>query len=121
MKAFPAPLRVELLDDRKSWRLLESFVFLDPEVGPIVVPAGFVTDYASVPRLPLTYTLFGPYGHAAAVIHDYLYATGLYPREVADRVFHRALRASGIARWRAGLMYAGVRVGGAGRYTSAPA
>jgi len=37
-------------------------------------------------------------------------------RADADRVFHEALRSSGIARRRAWLMWGGVRAGGAGRY-----
>ncbi|WP_249186865.1 DUF1353 domain-containing protein [Pseudomonas sp. KB-10] len=33
-------------------------------------------------------------------------------RADADRVFHEALRSSGIARWRAWLMWVGVRASG---------
>jgi hypothetical protein len=116
MDRFPRPLKVELLPDRKRWRLLAPFSYLDPEHGLIDVPAGSVTDFASVPRWPLTFMLLGQYGHAAAVLHDHLYATGKLPRKAADQVFLNALRSSGIARWRAWLMYAGVRVGGASRY-----
>jgi len=32
------------------------------------MPEGFETDFASVPRWPLTFVLLGSYGHAAAVI-----------------------------------------------------
>lgn len=83
----------------------------------IEVPAGFTTDFASVPRWPLTFALLGQYGNAAAVLHDWLYSSGQLSREAADRVFLNALRSSGIARWRAYLMWAGVRIGGASRYT----
>jgi hypothetical protein len=58
------------------------------------------------------------YGNAAAVIHDYLYSTGELTRREADKVFYNALRSSGIARWRAGLFWAGVRVGGGSRFTT---
>lgn len=116
MNRFPNPLQAELQPDRKTWRLLAPFSYLDPDHGLIEVPAGFMTDFASVPRLPLTYALLGQYGHAAAVLHDWLYSTGNRSREAADRVFHNALRSSGIARWRAWLMWAGVRVSGQSRY-----
>lgn len=116
MNRFQRPLQVELQPDRKTWSLLASFSYLDPDHGMIEVPACFTTDFASVPRLPLTFALLGQYGHAAAVLHDFLYGTGRLPREAADRVFLNALRSSGIARWRAWLMWAGVRVGGASRY-----
>lgn len=80
------------------------------------MPADFETDFASVPRLPVVFDLVGAYGHAAAVLHDWLYRTCLLPREEADRVFFNALRSSGIARWCAWLMWGGVRIGGARRY-----
>ena len=89
---------------------------LDPEFGLITVPAGVETDFASVPRIPIVFDLVGAYGHAAAVLHDQLYETGDLPRAAADRVFLNALRSSGLARWRAWLMYAGVRIGGQLRY-----
>ena len=116
MNRFPSPLQAELLPDRKRWRLLAPFSYLAPGHGLIKVPAGFETDFASVPRWPLTFALLGSYGHAAAVIHDWLYTTGELSRPEADLVFHEALRSSGIARWRAWLMWAGVRVGGLWRY-----
>lgn len=118
MNRFPDPLQAELQPDRKTWRLLAPFSYVAPGHGLIVVPAGFTTDFASVPRWPLTFALLGQYGHAAAVIHDSLYRSGYLSREDADRVFHEALRSSGIARWRAWLMYAGTRIGGASRYQS---
>jgi hypothetical protein len=116
MNRFPNPLQAELQPDRKTWRLLAPFSFLDPDHGLIEVPASFETDFASVPRLPLTFSLLGQYGHAAAVLHDWLYRTGSLNREAADRVFFNALRSSGIARWRAYLMWAGVRIAGASHY-----
>jgi len=116
MNRFPNPLQAELLPDRKTWRLLAPFSYLDPDHGPIEVPTGFETDFASVPRWPLTFALLGQYGHAAAVLHDSLYRAGKLSRTDADRVFLNALRSSGIARWRAYLMWAGVRIGGAHRY-----
>ena len=116
MNRFPNPLQAELQPDRKTWRLLAPFSYLAPGHGLITVPAGFETDFASVPRWPLAFALLGSYGHAAAVIHDWLYTTGELSRPDADRVFHEALRSSGIARWRAWLMWAGVRVGGLGSY-----
>lgn len=118
MSRFPGPLQAELLTDRKTWRLLAPFSYVDPDNGRVEVPAGFVTDFASVPRWPLTFALMGQYGHAAAVLHDWLYWTGSLGRQAADRVFLNALRSSGIARWRSYLMFAGVRIGGASRYNA---
>ena len=84
----------------------------------IIVPAGFVTDFASVPRAPLTYWLFGGVGDEAAVVHDFLYEKGLVPRGVADQVYGEALEACGVPVWRRGPMVLAVRLFGAGRYTA---
>lgn len=75
MSSFTTPLIGEWMDGR-HWRLHEPFTYrIGAEGCPehIDVPEGFVTDFASVPRifwtiLPPT----GPYGKAA-VIHDALY------------------------------------------------
>jgi len=121
MNRYVQSLQVELQPDRETWRLLAPFSYLAPGHDLITVPAGFETDFASVPRWPLTFVLLGSYGHAAAVIHDWLYASGELSRADADRVFHEALRSSGIARWRAWLMWGGVRIGGKSRYARAGA
>ncbi len=74
MSSFTTPLLLEYLDGRQ-FRLLAGFVYetrLVPE-GAIYVQAGFVTDFASIPRG--LWNLFPPTGHygKAAVVHDWLY------------------------------------------------
>ncbi|AWL03416.1 DUF1353 domain-containing protein [Massilia oculi] len=83
----------------------------------VVVPEGFVTDFASVPRAPLTYWLFGGVGDEAAVVHDFLYETGAVPRALADEVYGEALEACGVPAWRRGPMVLAVRLFGGSRYT----
>lgn len=107
--AFPLPLNVQYLNTDKSWKLLQPFIFLDDIQGPIELPPRFTTNGVTLPRIPLVLALFDNYGFPAAVIHDYLYDNSGMNRKTADKVFYRALRACGVARWRAGLMYAGVR------------
>jgi hypothetical protein len=76
------------------------------------IPRGFVTDGASVPwffqrLLPRQGRYF-----AAAVIHDYLYWSGLLSRKEADLVlleFSKRLRVGWIDRH---MLYRGVRIGG---------
>lgn len=87
----------------------------------ITVPFGFVTDFASVPRLPVVYWLAGDTSREAAVVHDYLYSTGLVARSVADAVLREASQATGVPGWRRWLMWVGVRIGGASHYTASPA
>lgn len=109
-------------EQRGRWnhRLLGDLV-LEDELGTFTAPAGFDTDFASLRVLHnavlfVFFALVAGYGNLAATIHDHLYATGQLPRRDCDAVFYRALRAEGVAAWRAWIMWAGVRLGGASHY-----
>jgi len=84
----------------------------------ITVPAGTITDLASVPR-PL-WSLAPPDGPwlKAAVIHDFLYATkgmgGAYSRAQADGIFREAMGVLGVPGWQRQVLWAAVRIGGGG-------
>lgn len=95
---------------RSTWRLIVGLHFYyEPLKTRFSVPPGFVTDFASVPRMPFIWWLMSDYGHPAAVVHDYLCERRLYPRKFVDNVFFHALLACGVPRWRAALMYSAVR------------
>lgn len=58
----------------------------------VTVPKGFVTDFASIPRV--FYSLLRPdgeYAHAA-LIHDYLYWVQSRPKNEADTIFRIAMQ-----------------------------
>lgn len=118
MGRFLTPLILEELHDvrglfgRSEWRVSAPLQFESTVLGrQVIVPVGWKTDRASVPRLPLLFLACGDAGNAAAVVHDYLYAWGEETRKVADRVFFEALRSRGLFI-RAWLMWLGVRLGG---------
>src|SRR5437899_2394640 len=95
--AFLTPLDTRQIDD-SHWEIRADLKFRSEVCRCMfVVPAGFVTDFASVPRAPLTYLLFGGRGDAAAVVHDYLYQihVPIFSRATADLVFREALGALG--------------------------
>lgn len=48
----------------------------------------------------------------AGILHDWLFRTGHVDRATADALYHEALIALGLSRWRAFVRWAGVRVGG---------
>lgn len=120
--AFLSELELREADENRDdgkWIVCQPLVYDSLVAGrTITVPAGYQTDLASVPRLPLVYWLCGGRANKPAVVHDYLYSTGLVPRPVADAVFREAMAVVGVPtayRW---LMWAGVRVGGASHYVA---
>ncbi|MGH8417347.1 MAG: DUF1353 domain-containing protein [Pseudomonas sp.] len=105
--------------------LLDDLVLADDEQGVITVLSGFTTEFASIKVLHnaflfVLFALVSGYGNYAATVHDWLYTTGEVTRKEADAVLYRALRAEGVARWRAWLFWAGVRIGGAKQYSKTP-
>lgn len=90
MSRFTSLLKVSPLPDGRSWVLLEPLTYEVGELGSadvITVPRGFVTDFASVPRL--LWVLFPRQGfhQNAAVVHDWLYWSHSRSRRASDYVF----------------------------------
>lgn len=121
--AFLTPLEVALVDDHSSdgrgtWRLLADLVYLSGAGQTFSVPAGFVTDFASVPRIPVAFFLAGDSCHEAAVLHDWLYTVHPVDRAGADALLREACEACSVPAWRRWLVWAGVRVGGFHAWTA---
>lgn len=126
MSHFRTSLKVDLIDDveneyRGLWQLLSPLVYESAVAGQtITVPAGFITDFESCPRLPVIFLAFGEIAHAAAVVHDYLYTSPTtVSRSIADAVLKEACLTSGVPRWRAYGIWLGVRLGGRSRFGEA--
>lgn len=111
MSRFLTPLRAEKCGH--FWTILQPLIYeSDLAQKVFIVPEGTVTDFASVPRIPLAFLLAGDEAHEAAVVHDYLYSKGIVTRSMADAIFREAMGAMGEPAWRSALMWAGVRMGG---------
>ena len=130
MAAFLSSLKTEQVPGRPGdtdpkenvWRLLAALIYWsDVAEREIWVPKGFVTDFASVPRLPVAYMLAGNTAHGPAVVHDYLYGTHLFPKAMADNIFYEAMGVWGEPQWRRSLMYRAVSWFGGSAYASGPA
>jgi hypothetical protein len=124
VSSFTTELVVRKLSDG-LWEVREPFEFhLGAEEGPefVDVPVGFITDFASIPRilwpfLPPT----GNYGKAA-VIHDKLYVlpiilnvNGTFRRAErgdADRILREGMEVLEIGWFTRKIIYLGVRTGG---------
>lgn len=123
MSQYLSKLILEAADeDGGKWRVVEPFYY-DSDVANrvITVPAGFLTDLASTPRIPIIYEVCGNVATKAAVVHDYLYTSGRESRAIADAVLREAAALAGVTWWQRWSMWAGVRIGGAAHYTETPA
>jgi len=79
-------------------------------VGDFTVPIGFDTDLASVP-IGMRNLVSRLDGIEAAIVHDWLYRTGLVNRKEADDIFFELLKGS-VPSWKRWAMWLGVRLGG---------
>jgi hypothetical protein len=115
MAKFCTDLDCKLKDSDTIWCLGAELIFESDILGKIEVPEGFETDFASVPRIPVAYTLFGDKAHREAVIHDYLYRIDSVPQasySQANDVFLEAMKERGKSFFVRYSMYWGVVLGG---------
>ena len=94
----------------RSWSELTEYQLVDDfSHRGYLVPAGFITDGASIP-----YGMrdtFNPMGKPfpAAILHDHKCKRNDYSRKQADKELYRDLQSCGVNKRRAWLMYAAVR------------
>ena len=108
---FMTPLNLHDIDGTR-FELLTPLVYASATGRIITVPAGFVTDFASIPRLLWwRYPKSGKWNRAA-VVHDFLYAYNGCTRAEADAIFKEALEVCGVG-WRTRQQFwLAVRAGG---------
>jgi hypothetical protein len=123
---------------RRQWRTTAPLWWgLQSPTGPdwLQVPAGFITDLASIPWPFVALVRPDSVSPAGPIVHDYLYANcGAVPvwrwddgqgsswivdrpsftRKQADAVFCDVLIATEVPDWKVRLMHRAVRIGGAG-------
>lgn len=127
---FEDALDLRYQDGRKHWQVIHDFHY-DTDVicaglvavqfgrglCRIQVPAGFETDFASVPQL--FWNILPPCGSygKAAVVHDFLYRTeGVATRGQADAVLLEAMTFLKVGWLTRQIIYWGVRLGGRRSY-----
>ena len=117
--SFESELELRSLLSLDAWCVLRPLAYRTVDGRLVVVPIGYVTDLASVPRLAWRIV---PRDHAQArrpaVLHDYIYTHLIhrFTKAEADRIFHAALLEEGMAAPLAWLMWCAVRLGGRGNW-----
>jgi len=114
MSSFTTHLLLEVLDDGK-FRVAEQFEYhigSYPSEEIIDVPAGTFTDFASTPWY--MHWIFPPTGKysKAAVVHDFLYRSGVKSRKDADNIFLEAMGTLDVPKWKRNSMFIVVRLFG---------
>lgn len=115
LKAFGQPLTVSRFLDRMYYLARDlrwTATGNSTPLGTIVVPKGFVTDFASVPR-PF-WALIPTDGEyvTAAVVHDWLYWNQATTREVADQALKDCMVELGVTEPQLTTVYQGVNLFG---------
>jgi hypothetical protein len=95
-----------------SWRLEQPLVYVGAK-EQFTVPAGFLTDFASVPKM--FWNIIPPTGKhtKAAVLHDWFYRepTGVSQKD-GDGIFRRIMREEGVGKSKRYVMWSMVRMFG---------
>jgi uncharacterized protein DUF1353 len=111
-------LEVEHVEGTMFWLVLSPFHFQSEILNRVVVvPAGFMTDFNSVPR-PL-WSILPPHENPeAGVVHDWLYKYNGCTKNQADRVHREVFEVidrvhpDKAPRWKRVAMYTGLVLGG---------
>ena len=97
-----------------EFELLNDYSFVDSRGQRWTAPRGTVVNGASIPKAAWS-IMGGPWSgrhRNAAVIHDYHCAELISNSETVHRLFYDGLRANGVSKSKAKVMYYAVLVGG---------
>jgi hypothetical protein len=100
-----------------NYELVDACMVEFHEDIKLYIPAGYTTDFATVPQL--FWSLCPPHGRAAmpSVVHDYMYDNRVYEDEVgerkarrfADEMFLKHMKEAGVPKWQRYTYYFVVR------------
>lgn len=135
----PVNVPILLNSGEPGYKLVEKYTYIWKAKGTtwqIIIPKGYKSDGASVPRLVWTLSGLTPDGliRAAALIHDFIYDhSGHLPcgsfkyvvngewyscpdidwtRKEADQLFANIMKECGVSKFQRRVAYLAVRVGG---------
>lgn len=103
---------LDISDVDDEWILAGPLIYSDVDGRSFVIPRGFVTDLASIPRVFHPLIKVNGKHRPAAIVHDWLYETQRLTRAQSDLVFLRAMQDCGVRWSQRWVMYLVVRAGG---------
>jgi hypothetical protein len=93
--------------DGRNWQVTKDFNW-----GDVCVPAGFITDGASIPRLVHAWASPTGPNFPSALVHDYRYRFQMGKRKDADDEFYYNMKILNIRWSQAFIMYIFARIFG---------
>lgn len=115
-EVFPDKIHLEdagIIKGSRIFKLEKPFRFYSSK-GLIIVPAGFYTDGASIPRK--FHSIMGPFGSYffSALCHDYNYSplNTVFTREESDELFYEGMKALNVPFLTRNIVYYAVRLFG---------
>lgn len=109
--------------DKKNWITLSDLVVRLPDNSLLIIPAGFVTNFGSIPRA--LRGCLNPMGASlrAFVVHDWLYSKGKgkWKQRQCDEFLYDLGREDGEGWWAAQSINKGLAIGGWACYKKSPA
>ena len=118
----PAPTRTDLASIRFLREVFRWGAIIAVVFGIFSAAFGLPVVLAIVPAViallaVLLYAYIAGYGNRMGAMHDFLYRTKRFPKEVCDQILWRMARTGeGMARPRAAVFYLGPVLGGRRRY-----
>jgi hypothetical protein len=102
-----------------DWELQREVRYATNVGDVIYIPAGFITDFASIPWF--FRRIFQPATgkhRRAAVVHDWLYRTSTepYTKEKSDLIFLEIMKDDGVSKMAREVLYNSVKFGGSSSY-----
>jgi len=116
MSGFLSELKVKKVG-HEDFELIDDFIYQENDDKFIIVPKGFRTDGASIPRQfwSIVGNPFEEY-FESAVVHDYLYRKKIGTKSHADKVFLQAMKDQGVNPIKRRIMYWAVKYFGKGSW-----
>jgi hypothetical protein len=118
---FKTKLKIEAVPREDAYLLTSRLSYITSLGDKIIVPKGFKTNFASVPRLAKFYIDDDDWQiRAPSVVHDYLYSAESaelgFTRKQADEVLLEAMMGLGMRKTKALLIYFVLRLFGGPNY-----
>lgn len=92
-----------------EWVVERDLLYFSKAGDWYMVPKGFITDLASIPKALRGLIEVNGKHRKAAVLHDYLYCSQILAREDADALFLEAMELLGVSTVLRNAMWLGVR------------